>query len=203
MTIAQFLSLVKSITRINTMNVYILIVLVASCLIISYSFQINVKGRVKLGLRMSESGSTDRASRRAARQAEMTKGLDTDTPSDIVGEDIPLEVQNLMKEPIYDMILVERYSAPPKTVGGIILPPGPEGADRRKLAKVLAIPKLGLESEQGRVQPMSELVRTTPDLKVGDRVYLQDDWGIGPKNIEIGTRKFSFHKANHVIGVVR
>ena len=185
------------------MRAFFLLVLVLTCSISTYSFKFCTNTRVKLCLRMSEDAPADRASRRAARREEMNKGLDTDKPSYVVGEDIPLAIQNLMKEPIYDMILVERYSAPPKTVGGIILPPGPEGKDRRKLAKVLAIPKLGLESEQGRVQPMNELVRTNPDLKVGDRVYLQDDWGIGPKNIEIGTRKFSFHKANHIIGVVR
>ena len=70
------------------------------------------------------------------------KKPETDDDAYVVGEDIPLAIQNLMKEPIYDMILVERYSAPPKTVGGIILPPGPEGKDRRKLAKVLAIRSL-------------------------------------------------------------
>jgi co-chaperonin GroES (HSP10) len=122
----------------------------------------------------------------------------------IVGEDLPPEIQKIMKEPIYDMILVERISAPTATVSGIFLPPGPDGKDRRKLGKVLAIPKLGLESEQGRVQQMSELVNCgEPFLKPGDVVFLQDDWGIGPKNIEVGERKFSFHKALHVLGIVR
>ena len=178
----------------------IILVVVSTC---TYGFHVRVQSRANVGMRLQMSESTDRAARRAARQAEMAKGLEQDKPAYIVGEDIPPEILKLMKETIYDMILVERYSAPPKTRGGILLPPGPEGADRKKLAKVLAIPKLGLESEQGRVQPMSELVRTDPDLQVGDRVYLQDDWGIGPKNIEVGERKFSFHKANHVIGVVR
>ena len=39
-------------------------------------------------------------------------------------------------------------------------------------------------------------------FKVGDIVFLKDPWGIGPKDIEVGVRKFSFHKAAHITGVV-
>lgn len=157
--------------------------------------------RGKTQLHMSES---DRAARRAARAAKLVEGVKPDGAKWIVGEDLPPEVTKIMDQPIYDMILVERYSAPEETETGIYLPPGPEGKDRRHLGKVLGIPSYGLESEQGRLQPMNELISCgEPALKVGDVVYLKDDWGIGPKNIEVGERKFSFHKALHVIGIVR
>jgi hypothetical protein len=33
-------------------------------------------------------------------------------------------------------------------------------------------------------------------------VYVRDPWGIGPKNIALGGRFFSFHKAAHIMAVV-
>ena len=162
-------------------------------------------GRGGVTLSMGESdAAAERSARRAARAAKLEQGLKSEEPKWVVGEDLPPEVIKLMKEPIYDMILVERYSAPESTETGIYLPPGPEGKDRRHLGKVLGIPSYGLESEQGRLQAMNELIACgEPALKVGDVVFLKDAWGIGPKNIEVGERKFSFHKALHVIGIVR
>ena len=56
----------------------------------------------------------------------------------------------------------------------------------------------GLESEQGRVQPVDEIM----PYKVGDIVYIRDPWGIGPKNIPYGDRCFSFHKAIQITGKI-
>ena len=115
-----------------------------------------------------------------------------------VGENVPDEIKQLSV--LYDMILVERLSTPEQTATGIILPKT-EGKDKRQLGRVLSVPGLhGLESEHGRVQPDTEIC---PGIKPGDTVFLRDPWGIGPKNIEIGERKFSFHKAAHITGVVR
>ena len=145
----------------------------------------------------------DRAARRAARAAKLEDKKTAVDPKKVnVGVDIPPEILQ-MKEPIYDMILVERVSAPTKSESGIILPPGPDGKDMRSLGMVLKMPEEGvhgLESEGGRVQPVSELCA---GLKVGDYVYLMDGWGIGPKNIEIGERKFSFHKFEKIRAVIR
>jgi len=32
---------------------------------------------------------------------------------------------------------------------------------------------------------------------------VRDPWGIGPKNIALGGRFFSFHKANHITAIVK
>lgn len=56
----------------------------------------------------------------------------------------------------------------------------------------------GLESEQGRVQPIEEIA----PYKIGDIVYIQDPWGIGPKDQLVGERCFSFHKAAHILGLI-
>jgi len=119
-------------------------------------------------------------------------------PKFIVGEDIPEEIKR--QSCIYDMVLVERLSAPEQTVTGIYLPKV-EGKDKKQLGKVLSVPgDYGLESEQGRVQPSTEIC---PGVKPGDVVFLRDAWGIGPKDQEIGERKFSFHKAAHITGLIR
>ena len=113
-----------------------------------------------------------------------------------VGVDIPEEIAK--QASIYDMVLVERITAPEKSVGGIILPQI-EGKDQKRLGLVLSIPsQYGLESEGGRVQEIPEIM----PYKVGDIVYLRDPWGVGPKDQIIGPRCFSFHKAAHVLGVV-
>ena len=68
------------------------------------------------------------------------------------------------------------------------------------MGKVLSIPtSYGLESEQGRVQGINEII----DFQVGDVIVLKDPWGVGPKDQEVGNRCFSFHKAAHVVGVLR
>ena len=147
-----------------------------------------------------EAEKSSRQERRAARAAKLGSSMEASlTPKFIPGVDIPPEISKMCST-IYDMILVERFSQPAATDTGIILPPGPEGADRRQLAIVLAVPPegYGLESEGGRVQPLHELAT----VKVGDMVYLKDPWGIGPKQIEVGERKFSFHKFAHILGVI-
>jgi len=114
------------------------------------------------------------------------------------GTEIPAEIAAM--KPIYDMILVERVSAPKQTNSGLFLPTT-EGDDQKRLGVVLSVPEVGygLESEGGRVQSFDEMA----PVKVGDMVYVRDPWGIGPKNIEIGGRCFSFHKANHVTAIVQ
>eukprot|EP01035_Chromulina_nebulosa_P019706 gene19706-25631_t len=97
------------------------------------------------------------------------------------------------------MILVERFNAPERTSAGILLPKI-EGKDKKQTAKVIAIGKnYGLESEQGRLQSLDEIV----SCKVGDIVFIRDPWGIGPKEIQVNERCFSFHKAVHILAVVQ
>jgi co-chaperonin GroES (HSP10) len=85
-----------------------------------------------------------------------------------VGVDVP-EYLTTMK-PIYDMILVERFSVPTKTQSGLFMPTEVEGADQKHLGVVLAVPAdYGLESEQGRIQPIAEIA----PYKVGDKVYIR------------------------------
>lgn len=94
-------------------------------------------------------------------------------PEFVVGENIPDEIKK--QSAIYDMILVERFSAAEKTDFGLFLPKI-EGKDQKHVGKVLSVPtSYGLESEQGRVQPIEEI----SPYKVGDVVYIQDPWGIG------------------------
>jgi hypothetical protein len=82
---------------------------------------------------------------------------------------------------------------------GLFLPKT-EGKDRKHLAKVVSVPKTyGLESENGYLAPIESIA----PYKVGDLVIVKDPWGIGPKDQEIGSRCFSFHKAAHIIGVIR
>eukprot|EP01036_Dinobryon_divergens_P028313 gene28313-37244_t len=129
----------------------------------------------------------------ARRGADVNK----EKPSYIVGENLPIEVST--DSAIYDMILVERISAPERTSFGLYLPKV-EGKDQKHLGKVISMPvDYGLESEQGRVQPVEEIL----PFNLGDIVYIRDPWGIGPKNIEVGERCFSFHKAAQVTGVVK
>ena len=110
--------------------------------------------------------------------------------------DVPEEITKL--NAIYDMVLVERLSAPKKSEGGLFMPVI-EGKDQKHLGIVLSVPEgYGLESEGGRVQSFDEIA----PVKVGDTVYVRDPWGIGPKNIEIGERCFSFHKAAHATGII-
>jgi co-chaperonin GroES (HSP10) len=85
----------------------------------------------------------------------------------VVGVDVPEEI--MKSNAIYDMILVERYSAPEKTSAGIFLPKV-EGKDQKTLGKVLSVPSdYGLESENGRLQPISEIA----PYKKGDVVFIR------------------------------
>mmetsp|Transcript_26192 Transcript_26192/g.26437 ORF Transcript_26192/g.26437 Transcript_26192/m.26437 type:complete len:170 (+) Transcript_26192:44-553(+) len=114
-----------------------------------------------------------------------------------VGENIPEEISKQVA--IYDMILVERFSAPPKTESGLWMPQT-VGKDRKHLAYVISVPSsYGLESEQGRLQPIEKIA----PYKAGDIVWVTDPWGIGPKDQEVGERCFSFHKADHISAVMR
>jgi co-chaperonin GroES (HSP10) len=118
-------------------------------------------------------------------------------PTFVVGENIPEEI--LKQSCIYDMVLVERISQPEKTDFGLFLPKV-EGKDQKHLGKVLSVPSsYGLEGENGRVAPVSEII----PYKVGDIVYVRDPWGIGPLDQEVGPRCFSFHKAAQITAVVK
>ena len=115
----------------------------------------------------------------------------------VPGIDVPEEIS--CHSCIYDMILVERFSQPEKTEVGLFLPKV-EGKDQKHLGIVLSIPSnYGLEGEQGRLAPIEEIA----PYKIGDVVYIRDPWGIGPKDIEVGKRCFSFHKAAQITGVMK
>lgn len=102
-----------------------------------------------------------------ARTRRATTEEKEEKPTFIVGEDVPEEI--LKHHCIYDMILVERYTSPTKTSFGLILPEV-EGKDRKHVAKVISIPtSYGLESEQGRLAPISEIC----PYNIGDLVFLQ------------------------------
>lgn len=123
-------------------------------------------------------------------------GFVEDAPTFIVGENIPEDIKK--QSAIYDMILVERFSAAEKTDFGLFLPKI-DGKDQKHVGKVLSVPtSYGLESEQGRLQTIEEIA----PYKVGDIVYIQDPWGIGPKDQTVGQRCFSFHKAAHILGKI-
>jgi co-chaperonin GroES (HSP10) len=114
----------------------------------------------------------------------------------VPGQELPPEIAAMSA--IYDMVLVERFTAPPKTTGGLFIP-AVEGKDSKQLAVVISVPNAyGLESEGGRLQSIEEIA----PVKKGDLVYVRDVWGIGPKNLEVGKRSFSFHKAAHISAVV-
>ena len=99
----------------------------------------------------------------ARRGAEVSK----EKPSFVVGENLPAEVSSDLA--IYDMVLVERISAPEKTSFGLYLPKV-EGKDMKHLGKVISMPvDYGLESEQGRVQPVEEIL----PFNLGDVVYIR------------------------------
>lgn len=88
-------------------------------------------------------------------------------PAYQVGENLPDEISK--HRCIYDMILVERYSTPERTSTGLFLPVV-EGKDQKHLGKVLSMPQeYGLESEQGRVQPIHAIA----PFKIGDLVYIK------------------------------
>jgi hypothetical protein len=57
-----------------------------------------------------------------------------ETPAYVVGENVPETI--LKQSAIYDMILVERFSAPEKTSFGLFLPKI-EGKDQKRLGKVI------------------------------------------------------------------
>ena len=99
----------------------------------------------------------------ARRGADVNK----EQPSYVVGENLPVEVST--DSAIYDMILVERISAPERTSFGLFLPKV-EGKDQKHLGKVISMPvDYGLESEQGRVQPLEEIL----PFNLGDIVYIR------------------------------
>jgi co-chaperonin GroES (HSP10) len=90
-----------------------------------------------------------------------------EVPTFVVGENIPEEISK--NNAIYDMVLVERISQPEKTSFGLFLPKV-EGKDQKHLGKILSMPSnYGLESEQGRVAPIEEIM----PYKVGDIVYIR------------------------------
>lgn len=103
-----------------------------------------------------------------SKKPELERLMKVDEPPDwIVGENIPKEVAQ--HNAIYDMILVERYHDPPKTSFGLFLPKI-EGKDKKYVGRVISVPKeYGLESENGRLQPIQDIA----PFKVGDDVLLK------------------------------
>ena len=78
----------------------------------------------------------------------------------MVGKDIPPEIA--VQNCIYDMILVERISAPKQSKMGLFLPQV-EGKDLKQTGVVISVPtSYGLESEQGRVQPLEVTTSSLP-----------------------------------------
>jgi co-chaperonin GroES (HSP10) len=164
----------------------LLFVAILSCFI-SSSTAFHFKNRIH--------ASSSRLDVRERRKRDGSDNLPT-APEYVVGDDVPEEISR--NKAIYDMILVERFSQPERTGGGLFMPKT-EGKDEKHLGKVLSMPTYGLESEQGRLATPSEIMPYT----IGDVVYIRDPWGIGPKDLEIGPRCFSFHKAQQISGVVR
>lgn len=103
-----------------------------------------------------------------ARQLSTSGATDVGTkPAYQIGEGLPDEISK--NKCIYDMILVERYSAPERTSAGLFLP-AVEGKDQKHLGKVLSVPSQhGSESERGRVLPIAQIA----PYKVGDTVFVK------------------------------
>lgn len=88
------------------------------------------------------------------------------------------------------MILIERINPSAKSSSSTIHLVSKE-SDERLLGTVIAVADAASPTD-----PISK-------IQVGDVVLVSDAWGVGPKSIESGDRKFSFHKISNVIGVVR
>lgn len=85
----------------------------------------------------------------------------------VVGENVPEEVMKL--QAVNDMILVERFSSPEQTIGGVYIPKA-QGADRKRLGKVISVPtEFSSITNTGRVRSPNELT----DLKVGDVIVVE------------------------------
>jgi co-chaperonin GroES (HSP10) len=140
--------------------------------------------------------TSDSASSSPKDASSASGGAVVTKPAYVAGEDLPEEI--MKQSVIYDMLLVERINTPTTTNFGLFLPKV-DGKDLKHTAVVISIPtEYGLESEQGRVQPPEEIC----PYKKGDVVFVRDPWGIGPKDIQIGERCFSFHKAAQITGVI-
>ena len=105
---------------------------------------------------------------RSARQRPNAEASSIDVkPAFTVGENVPEEIGR--HKSIYDMILVERFTAPARTSAGLFLPVV-EGKDQKHLATVISVPtEYGLESEQGNITPSSVLA----PYQVGDIVLIK------------------------------
>ena len=103
---------------------------------------------------------------------------------------IPQEISSL--QPVNDMILVERVSESARTPSGLHVVRN-ENSDARMLATVLAISPTLAETQEYKSAP----------IHVGDTILLRDMWGVGPKDIEVKSRRFSFHKHSRVVAIVK
>lgn len=103
-----------------------------------------------------------------SKKPELESLMTVDEPPDwVIGENLPKEIAQ--HNAIYDMILVERHHDPPKTSFGLFLPKI-EGKDKKYVGRVVSVPKnYGLESENGRLQPIEDIA----PYKVGDDVLLK------------------------------
>jgi co-chaperonin GroES (HSP10) len=101
---------------------------------------------------------------------------------------LPSDFANL--KPLNDMILIERIDPAAKaTVSAIQVASNMD--DQRLLGMVVAVADATTVNS-----PISK-------VRVGDVVLVADAWGVGPKNVETGNRKFSFHKISNVVGIVK
>jgi len=93
----------------------------------------------------------------------------------------------------YEMVLVERILAKPKTDGGLFVPT--EDMPKLHLCRVISMGP-GREEENGRIAPM-------PEIKIGDYVIAKNPWGIGPKDEETADgKKLSFMRGQDIAGVL-
>ncbi len=103
---------------------------------------------------------------RRGRIGELDVAVDQ-PPAFVVAENLPEEVAK--HNAIYDMILVERISAPERTSTGLFLPKV-DGKDQKKIGKVISMPtSYGLEGENGNILPIEQI----SPFKVGDIVFIK------------------------------
>eukprot|EP00640_Fibrocapsa_japonica_P006523 CAMPEP_0113933976 /NCGR_PEP_ID=MMETSP1339-20121228/1332_1 /TAXON_ID=94617 /ORGANISM="Fibrocapsa japonica" /LENGTH=183 /DNA_ID=CAMNT_0000935571 /DNA_START=73 /DNA_END=624 /DNA_ORIENTATION=+ /assembly_acc=CAM_ASM_000762 len=89
-----------------------------------------------------------------------------------------------------EFVIVERLPEPLKLDSGLFLPNKQYPA--MKLCRVLSVGE-GFYSKAGVMTP-------SEGLKPGDLIWSRNPWGIGPKDEEVGARKFSYMRFADVCG---
>jgi co-chaperonin GroES (HSP10) len=122
---------------------------------------------------------------RSARRLHATTSGDSSSTTGPV----PPNIASL--KPLNDMILIERIDTHAAATGKSGLQLSASSYEDQKLVgKVIAV-----------ADPSSDKSPVS-SIKAGDMVMVKDGWGVGPKNIEVGNRKFSFHDIHNVVGVI-